>query len=97
MKKKCAGGPSNGGTYYELGPGEVSGQPIPFGVDQFVGASGGNNADGSVTLTLSLGGTTIVTATDTGVGCAPIRTAGKVGIRGDNDNFTVTGFTVTSA
>ena len=96
IKKKCSGGPSNGGTYYELGPGEISGHAIPFGTDEPVGASVINNADGSVTLTLSLNGTTIITATDNGVGCAPITAPGKVGIRGDNDNFTVSGFTVTA-
>jgi hypothetical protein len=94
IKKKCPGGPSNGGTYYELGPGEVANHPIPFGTDQKVGAAVVNNADGSVTLTLSLSGTRIITATDTGVGCSPITQAGKVGIRGDNDNFTFSGFTV---
>jgi len=97
IKKKCAGGASNGGTYYELGPGEVSGHAIPFGTDQRVGASVVNNPDGTVTLTLNVDGTTLVTAVDNGVGCAPITAAGKVGIRGDNDDFTVTGFTVTGA
>ena len=97
IKKKCAGGPSNGGSYYELGPGEVRGHAIPLGTDQRVGATVVDNADGSVTLTLRLGGVTVVTATDAGVGCAPITAPGKVGVRGDNDDFTVTGFTVTAA
>jgi hypothetical protein len=96
IKKKCPGGPSNGGTYYELGPGEIANHPIPFGTNQNVGATVADNSDGSVTLTLSLGGTKIVSATDTGVGCSPITQPGKVGIRGDNDNFTFSGFTVSS-
>lgn len=96
IKKKCPGGPSNGGTYYELGPGEVSGHAIPFGTDQQVGASVVNNADGTVTLTLSVGGLRLITATDNGVGCAPITAPGKTGLRGDNDNFTFRNFTVTS-
>jgi hypothetical protein len=96
LKKKCPGGPSNGGTYYELAP-EISGHPIPFGTDQAVGASAVNNADGSVTLSLSLDGTTVVSATDNGVGCAPLTSAGKVGIRGDNDDFTFSAFSVTAA
>ena len=55
LKKKCIGGPDNGGTYYELtdgGDAYVGGHPIPFGARQHVGATVRNNADGSVTLTL---------------------------------------------
>jgi hypothetical protein len=96
IKKKCPGGPSNGGTYYELGPGEVANHPIAFATNQNVGATVVNNSDGSVTLTLSLSGTRIISATDNGIGCSPIRQAGKVGIRGDNDDFTFSGFTVRS-
>ena len=39
IKKKCPGGDENGGTYYELGKGEVSGYPIPFGTWQHLSAS----------------------------------------------------------
>ena len=96
IKKKCPGGPSNGGTYYELGPGEVGGHPIPFGSWQNVGAQVQNNADGSVTIRLLREGQEVIQATDTGVGCAVIRSAGATGIRGDNDNFLFDDFTVTS-
>src|SRR4051794_5178807 len=52
IKKKCVGGSENGGTYYELGPGEVSAPAWPVGSWQHVGASVQNNSDGSVTLKL---------------------------------------------
>ena len=95
MKKKCAGGPDNGGTYYEL-TSYQSGHPIPFGARQRVGATVRNNPDGSVTLSLVRDGVTLQTATDRGVGCKPITTPGKVGIRGDNDEFSVDNFSVAS-
>jgi hypothetical protein len=95
IKKKCQGGTTNGGTYYELGQGEVSGYPIPFGVWQHVAATIQDNADGSVTIAMYRNGTELLSATDTGVGCAPITTAGSVGVRGDNDNFNFDNFTVT--
>ena len=63
----------------------------------FVGATVRTNADGSVTLTLVREGAVLATATDRGIGCAPIVAPGKVGIRGDNDDFTVDDFTVTGA
>ena len=97
IKKKCVGGTDNGGTYYELSDGGdpyVAGHPIPFGTRQHVGATVRNNADGSVTLTLLREGVVLARATDRGIGCAPIVAAGKVGIRGDNDAFTVDDFTV---
>jgi hypothetical protein len=34
---------------------------------------------------------------DRGLGCAPIRQPGAVGLRGDNDQFRFDDFTVTSA
>jgi hypothetical protein len=95
IKKKCEGGTENGGTYYELGQGELSGYPIPFGVWQHVAATIQDNADGSVTITMYRNGTQLLSATDTGVGCAPITAAGSVGVRGDNDNFNFDNFTVT--
>jgi hypothetical protein len=95
IKKKCLGGSENGGTYYELGQGEVAGYGIPFGVWQHLAASIQDNSDGSVTIAMYRGGTKLLSATDTGLGCAPITAPGGVGIRGDNDNFNFDNFTVT--
>jgi hypothetical protein len=93
IKKKCPGGPSNGGTYYVIGQ-EIASQPIPFGVWQRVGASVINLSDGSVLIALSRDGKTLTTARDTGVGCAPITTSGAVGLRGDNAELDFDDFTV---
>jgi hypothetical protein len=94
IKKKCPGGPSNGGTYYDLAK-PLSNQPIPFGVWQKLTASIRANADGSVTISLSRNGAPLTSVTDHGVGCSPIAAAGAVGVRGDNDNFSIDNFTVT--
>lgn len=94
IKKKCPGGSENGGTYYELGPGEVSGFPIPFDTVQKISAKVDNNADGSVTITMSRDGTQVLSATDKGTGCAPITAPGAVGIRGDNAEFSFDDFAV---
>lgn len=96
IKKKCEGGSENGGTYYELGAGELSGYPIPFGSWQHLQASIQDNPDGSVTITMWRDGTKLLAATDTGLGCAPIAAAGGVGVRGDNDNFNIDNFVVTA-
>jgi hypothetical protein len=96
IKKKCEGGSENGGTYYELGSGEESGYPIPFGTWQHLAASIQDNPDGSVTITMWRGGAKILSATDTGTGCAPITAAGSVGVRGDNADFNIDNFIVTA-
>jgi hypothetical protein len=97
IKKKCVGGPDpdNGGTYYELGQGELAGYPIPFGTWQHLKVSVQNTAGGDVVITMWRDGTQLLTATDSGMGCAPITAPGGVGIRGDNDNFQFDNFTVT--
>ena len=89
------GGQENGGTYYELGGGEIPGHPIPFGTVQHIAATATDVA-GGVLLTLSRDGAPLATATDTGVGCAPIRAAGAVGLRGDNDEFSFDDFVVSA-
>lgn len=94
VKKKCPGGSENGGTYFELAPGEVSGFPIPFGTVQQIGAGIKTNADGSVTITMDRDGTRILSTTDKGLGCAPITAPGAVGIRGDNAEFSFDDFAV---
>ncbi|MFI5931841.1 hypothetical protein [Actinoplanes sp. NPDC051494] len=94
IKKKCLGGVSNGGAYYALPGSEISGLPFPAASWQAVGAGIHNNADGSVTITLKRDGKIVSTATDNGIGCAPIRAAGASGIRGDNAEFQFSDFTV---
>jgi hypothetical protein len=86
VKKKCPGGSENGGTYYELGQGEVAGFPIPFGAVQQVSATARNVA-GGVAIALSRNGTQLLTVTDSGLGCAPIASPGAIGVRGDNAEF----------
>jgi hypothetical protein len=95
IKKKCPGGPSNDGTYYELTK-EITGYPIVLNAWRDVAASVRTNADGTVTIVLYLGGKAVVSGTDTGVGCPAITRPGSVGIRGDNARFYINGFTVTS-
>ncbi|RZT16242.1 hypothetical protein EV589_4402 [Mycobacterium sp. BK558] len=81
IKKKCAGGTDNGGTYYDLN-GKVSPAPIPFGQWQQVNVSARDQPDGSVRITADRDGMSME-GVDTGVGCPPLRSGG-VGIRGDN-------------
>ncbi len=94
IKKKCAGGPTNGGTYYTLTP-QVKGFATPPSQWRYVGATAVNNPDGSVRVTMLINGKYVVGATDRGVGCAPLRSAGAIGIRGDNTEFSFSTFTVT--
>lgn len=96
IKKKCAGGPSNGGSYYTLAK-PVANEPIPFGVWQRIAVTIRNNPDGSVGISLSRNGLPLASATDDGIGCAPLLQAGAIGIRGDNDNFGIDNFAVTTA
>jgi len=94
VKKKVPGGPSNGGTYYNLG--SYGSHTVPYNVWQKVKATVKNNTDGSVTIQLFADGQLVFSVTDNGsIGGAPIRSAGKVGIRGDNANLKFKNFTVT--
>lgn len=93
VKKKCRGGQSNGGTYYTLA--SRSEQPVTLGAWQRVAASVENLADGSVAIELFREGERLLRAVDAGTGCAPIRSAGAVGVRGDNLDFDVDDFAVT--
>ncbi|WP_232375318.1 hypothetical protein [Mycolicibacterium baixiangningiae] len=81
IKKKCAGGDSNGGRYLDLGA-VVADAPIPFGRWQQISVAVRNKPDGSVTISANRDGHTVA-ATDSGIGCPPLREGG-VGIRGDN-------------
>ena len=95
IKKKCPGGPSNGGTYYTLGRALPS-LPIVYNVWQRYSTSIQNKPDGSVEISLSRDQISLTTVTDRGVGCPAITQPGAVGIRGDNDNFSISNVTVTS-
>ena len=86
--------PSNGGCYYDLA--KVVSHSVPYGAWQSVRATVKNSADGSVTINLYAGHTLLLTATDNGIGGSPITAPGKVGIRGDNCQFSFDNFTVWS-
>jgi hypothetical protein len=94
IKKKCVGGPSNGGTYYALA--EKSGYPIPTGSWQNVTASV-QNVPGGVALKLYREAAEVLAVTDSGMGCTPIMSAGATGVRADNDHFLFDDFTVTGS
>lgn len=66
LKKKCVGGPSNGGTYDTLA--ETSGRAVAPGAWRRLGGSVKTLADGSVELSLRQDGTTILRAVDRGTG-----------------------------
>ncbi|MGE0218582.1 hypothetical protein [Mycolicibacterium sp.] len=88
IKKKCPGGPSNGGTYHDLSP-YVPGAPIPFGRRQQVMVAVRDLPDGSVAVNATRDGIA-VSAVDTGVGCPPLTGGGGVGLRGDNSELRFT-------
>ena len=96
IKKKCPGGPSNDGTYYTLGKEIPAAVPVTPGQWTKVSASVQNNPSGSVTIILSVGGQQLISAVDTGVGCAPIKAGAAVGVRGDNTRFQFNSFTATA-
>lgn len=70
---------------------------VPYGVPQAVRVSVRDNADGSVTVTLMIGGTLITSATDAGTGGAPYRSLGKLGLWGDNAEFRFDSFVAAPA
>ena len=92
IQKKCAGSDE----YHILSQGRPEGAAASIGQWENVGGSVVTRADGSVKLTMVRHGETVLEATDTGVGCAPV-TSGRVGIRGDSTNFNVDDFTVVPA
>jgi hypothetical protein len=92
IKKKCAGGSTNGGTYHTLA--SAKGHAIPLDTWQDVAAGVQDNPDGTVTLRLWREGRLLLEVTDRGTGCAPLTGDGAVGVRGDNANFLVDDFTV---
>jgi len=93
IKKKCPGGWVNGGHYVELSD-EVVGYPARTDLWDSFSVSVDNNADGSVTLQTWRDGKLILETVDRGTGCAPITSAGAVGLRGDNARLYFKDFTV---
>ncbi len=93
IKKKVPGGPSNGGTYYTLATGS---RPFRPGAVQRIRVSVHTNDDGTVTLTLfGSAGRPALIAIDVGAGGPPITAPGRIGIRGDNSEFTLDDLVVT--
>lgn len=95
IKKKVPGGTSNGGTYYTLAGTSAGRNPIPFNTWQNVKATIQTNANNTVTIQLFNNGNLLLSYTDNGsVGGPAITNPGKVGIRGDNDEFYIDDFAV---
>jgi hypothetical protein len=92
IKKKCPGGDSNGGTYYDLSP-SLADVPIPQGQWQHVTVSVRDLPDGTVHVTAARDGV-LIEATDNGIGCPALRGDGGVGIRGDNAELRFAGIIV---
>jgi hypothetical protein len=93
IQKKCAGSDE----YQILAQDRPQGAAATIGEWEKVGGTVRNNADGSVSLQLIRHGKVVLEATDTGAGCAPLTTAGRVGVRGDYTDFNVDDFLVTPA
>ena len=92
IQKKCGDA-----DYHIIGQGWPEGSAASIGTWEKVGGSVTNQPDGSVKLTVERHGRTVLEATDTGIGCAPITTGGRVGIRGDYTNFNADDFLVVPA
>ncbi len=92
LKKKCTGGPDNGGTYYELSAPTKS--SLQNGANLI--RADIKNISNNVKIDLYINSKLVASAIDSGIGCSVISKAGKVGIRGDNANFNFDNFTVTS-
>lgn len=92
IKKKVPGGPSNGGTYYILASGRFA-----FALNQWqdIRATIVDRPDGSVHIELWANGALVAAANDAGVG-GPIVPSGRVGIRGDNTQFSFDSFVARS-
>ena len=88
IKKKCPGGVSNNGTYYDLSSYTKLNTPSNIKV------SIQNQTDGSVKIDIYNGNTIILTGIDKGIGCSVISRAGATGIRGDNTQFYFGSFTI---
>jgi hypothetical protein len=92
IQKKCGDA-----DYHIIGQGWPEGSAASIGSWEKVGGSVTNLPDGSVKITVMRHGRTVLEAIDTGIGCAPITTGGRVGIRGDYTNFNADDFLVVPA
>jgi hypothetical protein len=100
LTKKCAGDVPggefhNGGTYFPLTPVQNPQLPTEAGHWYRLSTEVRDNADGSVTVTGLRDGTVLVRATDDGIGCAPLRGPGRLGVRGDNTELDIDAYRVT--
>jgi hypothetical protein len=93
IKKKCTGGPSNDGSYYDLTP-ELRTAGLPRQEWQEIDITVVDLPDGAVAISARRDGEKIQ-AVDTGVGCAPLVGPGAVGLRGDNAELRFDDYTVT--
>lgn len=84
IKKKCPGGPSNNGTYYDLS--SYVSASFPVGAEANIRATVQNLTD-RVRIELYKNNQLLVAGEDKGVGCSQIRQNGRTGIRGDNADF----------
>lgn len=85
------------GSYYDAVDTINGSNPIPFGSWRHITIVVQNNADGSVTIKVSRDGTQLAEWTDTGAHLgAPITAAGNVGFRGDNADFNLDNFTIST-
>lgn len=90
IKKKVPGGPSNGGTYYDLSPRRS--YPVPYGRPQRVRATV-RDVGGAVVIEAYVDGRLVARARDDGrVGGPPIREPGRVGVRADNADISLDDF-----
>jgi hypothetical protein len=92
IQKKCGDA-----DYHIIAQGWPQGSAASIGTWENVGGSVKNLPDGSVKITVERRGQTVLSGIDTGIGCAPITTAGRVGIRGDYTNFNADDFLVVPA
>lgn len=92
VKKKIAGGSSNGGTYYGLTGAAAAVTP---GAWHRAEVSVRDEA-GGVAIVVSIDGREIARVRDNGVGGPPLTGSGKVGLREDFTQFHVGDFTVSA-
>jgi hypothetical protein len=85
-----------GDNYYMLS--STPSKPMPLGSFRKVGGVVRTNADGSVTIQVLRDGQVVVQAIDRGAkGGAPLRAAGRIGLRSDNADYNVDNLRVTPA
>lgn len=98
MNKKCPGLVA-GGDYYQGGSyfplvNERYYEPTVPGRWYRLSTTVRDNPDGSVSLAMYRDGIKVMEAVDKGVGCAPLRGGARLGIRGDNTDFSLNNYVV---